>query len=139
VTYTKWPTFSEFVSFILDEDKMKHLLDMHWTPITKFCTPCQVKFDIVVKFETLDEDQRYLIKKANLNNVIKPEWKNNGKGRNTQDLVSKYYSQLTREQLYGIYQLFRYDLELFDYSSDEYFKLELATNEPSSEYKDKVY
>lgn len=91
----------------MDEDKVKHVLDMHWTPITKFCTPCQVKFDIVAKFETLDEDQRYLIKKANLNNVIKPEWKNSGKGRNTQDLVSKYYSQLTREQLDGIYLLFR--------------------------------
>lgn len=94
-------------SFILDEAKMKHVLDMHWTPITKFCTPCQVKFDIVAKFETLDEDQRYLIKRANLNSVIKPEWKNSGKGRNTQDLVSKYYAQLTREQLDGIYQLFR--------------------------------
>lgn len=86
---------------------MKRVLDMHWTPITKFCTPCQVKFDIVAKFETLDEDQRYLIKKANLNSVIKPEWKNSGKGRNTQDLVSKYYTQLTREQLDGIYLLFR--------------------------------
>lgn len=80
---------------------------MHWTPISKFCTPCQVKFDIVAKFETLDEDQRYLIRKTGLNHVIKPEWKNSGKGRNTQDLVSKYYSQLTREQLDGIYQLFR--------------------------------
>lgn len=33
--------------------------------------------------------------------------------------------------------IFRYDFELFDYSSDEYFKLDLATNEPSNEYKDK--
>jgi hypothetical protein len=27
--------------------------DMHWTPITNFCTPCQVDFDIIMKFETL--------------------------------------------------------------------------------------
>lgn len=33
---------------------------------------------------------------------------------------------------------FRYDLELFEYSSDEYFNLELATNEPSNEQKDKL-
>lgn len=137
VIYPKHPTFFEFISFILDEVKKKNALDMHWTPITKFCSPCQVKFDIVAKFETLDEDQRYLIAKANLNNIIKPEWKNYGKGRNTQDLVTKYYSQLTREQLDGIFEFFRYDFELFDYSSDEYFKLDLATNEPSNEYKDK--
>lgn len=48
-----YPTFPEFVNFLLDEIKAKKELDMHWTPITNFCTPCQVKFNVVAKFETL--------------------------------------------------------------------------------------
>lgn len=84
---------------------------MHWTSITKFCTPCQIKFNIIAKFETLDEDQRYIIKKAELNNVIAPQWKNSGKGQNTQDLMTKFFSQLTREQIDGLYQLYKYASE----------------------------
>lgn len=48
-----YPTFPEFVSYLLDEIKAKKELDMHWTPITNFCTPCQVKFNVIVKFESL--------------------------------------------------------------------------------------
>jgi len=80
---------------------------MHWTPITSFCTPCQVKFDIIAKFETLKDDQRYLIEKAGLNHQIAPQWKNSGKGKNTIDLVMKYYAQLTPNQIQELYQLYK--------------------------------
>lgn len=82
---------------------------MHWTSVTKFCTPCQIKFNIFAKFETLDEDQRFLIQKAELERIIAPQWKNSGKGQNTQNLVTKFFSQLTRDQLEGLYKLYRYD------------------------------
>lgn len=93
---------------------------MHWTPITNFCTPCQVKFDIIAKFETLDEDQKYLIDKAGLSLTIKPEWKNSGKGKNTNELLMSYYAQLTKSQINNLFELFKYDFELFDYSPSEY-------------------
>lgn len=51
---TRWPRFSEFVNFLIDEWLGGKELDMHWTPITTFCTPCQVKFDIIAKFETIN-------------------------------------------------------------------------------------
>lgn len=98
---------------------------MHWTPITHFCTPCQVRFDVIAKFETLDEDQKYLIEKAGLGHLIKPQWKNSGKGKNTQELLMKYYAQLTKYQINGLYEMFRYDFELFNYSPDEYVKVGL--------------
>lgn len=114
----KYPSFSEFVTYLLDEKGKT--LDMHWTPITEFCTPCQVKFDVIAKFETLEDDQKYLIEKAELQNVISPQWKNSGKGKSTKDLVLKYYSELTRSQVEKLYEFFRYDFELFNYSYDEY-------------------
>lgn len=120
---SRWPTFPEFVDFLLSEAKTGAIMDMHWTPVAKFCTPCQVKFDVIAKFETLEEDQRYLIDKAGLGNVIKPEHKNSGKGKKTNELLMSHYAQLTKSQVKGIFQIFKYDFELFDYSPNEFFKV----------------
>jgi len=37
----------------VDVQQKGDTFDMHWAPITHFCTPCQVDFDIIMKFETL--------------------------------------------------------------------------------------
>lgn len=131
---SRWPTFPEFVDFLLFEAKFGTNLDMHWTPITNFCTPCQVKFDVILKFETLEEDQRYLIEKAGLGNVIKPEHKNSGKGKNTNEQLMNQYAQLTKSQVRGLHEVFKYDFELFDYNPDTFIKaaLEDDPNAPKS-------
>ena len=49
----RWPTFAEFVQYLVDIHKKGESFDMHWSPITQFCTPCQVNFDVIMKFETL--------------------------------------------------------------------------------------
>lgn len=49
----RYPLFEEFVRWLLCEWRAGNELDMHWTPIANFCTPCQVRFDIIAKFETL--------------------------------------------------------------------------------------
>ncbi|CRL06910.1 CLUMA_CG019471, isoform A [Clunio marinus] len=128
---SRWPTFPEFVDFLLFEAKANTYLDMHWTPVTNFCTPCQVKFDVIAKFETFEDDQKYLIEKAGLGSIIKPEHKNTGKGKNTNELLMSHYAELTKSQVKGLYQVFKYDFELFDYSPDEFIKI-AREDDPSS-------
>ncbi|XP_055621382.1 carbohydrate sulfotransferase 11 isoform X2 [Toxorhynchites rutilus septentrionalis] len=119
----KYPTFPEFVNYMLDETRHPHLeIDMHWIPVTYFCTPCFFHYDVIAKFETLEEDQNYLISTAQLGNVIKPQWKNAGKGAHTNDVVLKLFSELSDDQLRGLYEYYRYDFELFGYGIDEYFR-----------------
>jgi chondroitin 4-sulfotransferase 11 len=131
---TRWPTFSEFVEFLLFETAHGSDLDMHWIPMHAFCTCCQVRFDLILKFETLDEDQRYLIERAGLIGIIRPEHKNSGKGhKNTNELLMSYYAQLSKSQVKGLYQLYKYDFELFDYSPTEY--LDAAKDDESEEKK----
>ena len=43
------PTFPQFVQFIIDSEKKGEMLDEHWTPINKFCTPCLFDFDVIAK------------------------------------------------------------------------------------------
>ncbi|CAG5049306.1 unnamed protein product [Parnassius apollo] len=119
----RYPVFEEFVAYVLDEAKAKRTLDMHWTPYTDFCTPCKFNFDVILKFETLDEDQRFLIQMARLQDVVKPEWRNSGKGTNTLHIINHLYSRLKKSQLDGLYKLYRYDLQLFNYTVDNYYEI----------------
>lgn len=128
---SKVPTFQEFVLYLLDCVKNGDTLDMHWTPITEFCTPCMYDFDIIAHTETLQEDQEYLIYKAGLQDVIKPEWKNSGKGVTSQQ-IEDYYSQLTRAQILQLYHIYRYDFELFDYTLTGYLDVGIMDNDPAA-------
>lgn len=92
--------------YLLDCVKQSQPLDMHWTPITEFCTPCMFDFDIIAHTETLQEDQQYLIRKANLEDLVEPQWKNAGHGITSRQ-ISKYYSQLTRSQILQLYHIYR--------------------------------
>ncbi|XP_072942378.1 carbohydrate sulfotransferase 11 isoform X2 [Epargyreus clarus] len=116
----RYPVFEEFVSYVLDEAKAKRTLDMHWTPYTDFCTPCKVNFDVILKFETLDEDQRFLIQMARLQDIIKPEWRNSGKGTHN---INHLYSRLKKSQLDGLYKLYKNDFTLFNYTIDSYYEI----------------
>lgn len=104
----RWPTFEEFVRYLIDTHNINRKFDMHWVQITKFCTPCMLRFDVIVNFDTLQEDQLYLIRRSKLDRILKPEWKNPGKGKNTKDLVAGYYSQLTADQIRQLYHIYRY-------------------------------
>ncbi|RVE48297.1 hypothetical protein evm_007048 [Chilo suppressalis] len=116
------PLFEEFVSYLLDEWKAKRALDMHWTPYTGFCTPCKFNFDVILKFETLDEDQRFLIQLARLQNIVKPEWRNSGKANTLHD-ISHLYSRITKSQLDGLYKLYEYDFKIFNYTIENYYEI----------------
>ncbi|XP_047519989.1 carbohydrate sulfotransferase 11-like isoform X2 [Pieris napi] len=119
----RYPVFEEFVSYVLDETKAKRTLDMHWTPYTSFCTPCKFNFDVILKFETLDEDQRFLIQMSRLQDIVRPEWRNSGKGTNTLHNINHLYSRLSNSQLDGLYNLYRYDFQLFNYTIQNYYDI----------------
>uniref|UniRef100_A0A1Q3FN39 Carbohydrate sulfotransferase n=1 Tax=Culex tarsalis TaxID=7177 RepID=A0A1Q3FN39_CULTA len=119
----KYPTFAEFVNYMLDEVRHPHFeIDMHWIPVTYFCTPCFFHYDVIAKFETLEEDQNYLISVGQLGNIIKPQWKNAGKGAHTNDVVLKLFGELEDEQVRGLYEYYKYDFELFGYGVEDYLK-----------------
>lgn len=103
----KYPTFPEFVRWLLDQIARGNFLDMHFVAASKFCTPCLINFDIIIKFESLDQDQLYLIEKTGLKRIIAPEWRNVGKGKNTLELLQQFYSQLSRKELDGLYKYYK--------------------------------
>ncbi|XP_066249722.1 carbohydrate sulfotransferase 11-like [Euwallacea similis] len=130
-TGPKHPTYPEFISWLVDSAKGGKALDMHWTPIVEFCTPCMFNIKIIAHTETLEEDQDYIIRTAGLHNVIKPQWQNAGKG-STSAHISSHYSQLTRSQILQLYHIFRFDFELFNYSLAGYLEVGQPDQDPSA-------
>lgn len=45
-------TFAEFVEFVMDSNNPVYN-DRHWIPYSKTCDPCRVKYDYVIRLETM--------------------------------------------------------------------------------------
>ena len=54
-------TFDEFVQYLLDPRK-KHPLNEHWKPMHELCSPCYYKYDLIGKYQTVEEDAQYILK-----------------------------------------------------------------------------
>ena len=59
------PTFWEFVQGITREG----INDRHWNPVSLQCNLCHVKYDYIIKLETMAEDNKDLFDKLNFTNI----------------------------------------------------------------------
>ncbi|GAB0089549.1 Carbohydrate sulfotransferase [Sergentomyia squamirostris] len=120
------PTFSEFVNYILKEDHAHHELCVHWRPIVDLCTPCQVNFNVIAKFETLDEDQKYILETANISDIISEQWRNVGKPMKR--TIEEFYNELSEQQVSELFELYKSDFEIFDYSINNFIRNNTSAN-----------
>ncbi|XP_071514124.1 carbohydrate sulfotransferase 11-like isoform X2 [Panulirus ornatus] len=111
------PSFRQFVQYILDEEETGQALDMHWIPQSRFCTPCLVNFTVFAKVETLQEDANYVIFTSGIDKVISPKIINRSLGVSTDTLTRQLLCQLLPSQMEALLQLYRLDLQLFDYEA----------------------
>ena len=138
-----WPDFVEDVviknEFVLSEDQLDNLnypgtwLKTHWAPFWFTCGLCNSDLapDMLVKLETLRWDLPEVLEAMGLSREIKfPDIRVTGNDDNfsegnrvSEEFVGKYYSQLTRLQILHLYELYRTDFQMFDYSVDKYLEL----------------
>ena len=87
---TSPPTFAEYVRYLLDlTDDLTNPKDWRVVDCVQayysVCAPCDVKYDVIVKLETHDEDTEFLIRRNNLTELQEPftMWKHSSKGQNS--------------------------------------------------------
>ncbi|XP_071547882.1 carbohydrate sulfotransferase 11-like [Panulirus ornatus] len=124
---TMVPSFPQFVQFLLDETAKGAKLDEHWVPMNDFCTPCLVPFDVFAKVETLEEDGNYIIFSAGIEDLIKPKRINRSRNEPTDEVADKFLCQLSQKQMEGLLELYKYDLELFEYDASKYIECTLSS------------
>uniref|UniRef100_A0AAG5DRL1 Carbohydrate sulfotransferase n=1 Tax=Anopheles atroparvus TaxID=41427 RepID=A0AAG5DRL1_ANOAO len=117
------PTFQDFVRYVVDEFRDSHPTDLHWRPINDLCTPCLARYDFILKMETFAQDMEYLANRTQLSGKIDRVQMNHSRRDSVNRLIKKYFSQLTRQQLQDLYDIYKIDFDLFEYSSKKYFEL----------------
>ena len=113
--------------------------------IWRRCIPCAIDYDVIIKFETLEEDSQYLIEHCHLDNKISVSHenaaptgartalgqKNKSKkvkaGKAEPDRASsssaqsvKYFQDIEEDKMRQLYEHYLLDFEIFGYSADEY-------------------
>ncbi|XP_064112087.1 carbohydrate sulfotransferase 10-like [Macrobrachium nipponense] len=121
-----FPTFEEFVQYVIDSTAdLKTLKDWKkvicWQPYWTKCGVCAHDFQMIMKTETMEEDERFLVKLANLHELDKVhEWRHSKKSDIEKE---EFFKQLSTEQVHSLYQRYHLDFLLFGYSIDKYLEL----------------
>ncbi|XP_071549737.1 carbohydrate sulfotransferase 11-like isoform X2 [Panulirus ornatus] len=106
-------TFPEFVNYLVEtgQDSLQSLNE-HWAPYVDLCHPCTIKYNIIGKYETLDEDSEYILRKIGAPHDLHfPPLV----ASRTASLVADHMASLTQELSQKLYNLYKFDFKLFEY------------------------
>ncbi|XP_071951471.1 carbohydrate sulfotransferase 14-like [Antedon mediterranea] len=112
-------TFKDFVRFLIDENQTnhKHWENIHWGYQYDRCRPCEIKYDIIGNFETLQDDSKYIMKITGTSDVTSFPSSNGSNPTNSSSKTSlqSYFSGLPLEYVRSLYERFKIDFEMFGY------------------------
>ena len=111
-------TFKEFVEFTLK------INDHHWNSLRLFCDPCKIKYDYILRMETMQRDSQVLMRDlyptagpipvANAaRNIAKT---NNITSTFVQPKTLEIFSQLSSNTLQKVFKKHDFDLAFYGYS-----------------------
>jgi len=111
-------------------DEMGSWVKHHWAPYWYTCGVCTPgNFpDFILKTETLPWDIPLVLKEMKMpDDIVFPDIRVTGSDDNgsegnkpSENYVQKYYSRLTKLQVLRLYQLYKMDHDMFDYSPETY-------------------
>ena len=115
------PTFNQFVEYITHNKTDLSLLDIsiprHWLPQSQLSSPCDIRYDYILKIESISEEAEYFLRSQNFDTDVhypasasKVTTSSNNEGS-----FQEYYSRLRPKQVKSLINYYQEDLSLFDY------------------------
>ncbi|XP_076820622.1 carbohydrate sulfotransferase 8-like [Clavelina lepadiformis] len=104
-------TFEDFVNFLVNSSNK----DMHWERFEVICGPCFHHYDVIAKFETLEQDVTYLENVLKISDEHKTIFFPSRERRTNDEKVEGYFSDLSKELQMKIYEKYKRDFEIFGY------------------------
>ena len=115
---------TEFISNLLvfSNRTMAHCwMDDHWIPYIANCALCNIEYSAVAKLENIQEDLQFIGQMAGIEfEMIQI---NPSSGGSTSELAREYFSQLKKDDVKKLYELYKIDFLMFGYSPDVYFNI----------------
>lgn len=113
-------TFNEFVKYLIGLSPMEKP-DIHWDQQYNICTPCDINYDFIGKYETLKSDvERALGIMGASEKVTFPDIGKKRKGQETKTLMKKLYSQISEQEFVQLKKIYELDYEFFEYRKPIY-------------------
>ncbi|XP_030623851.1 carbohydrate sulfotransferase 11 [Chanos chanos] len=116
-------TFREFAEYITDPATQREgPLNEHWQTVYSLCHPCHVHYDLVGKYETLEEDAGLVLRLAGVADTLSfPSYAKST--RTTDQMTAMFFNNISAQQQNQLYQLYKLDFLMFNYSTPSYLKL----------------
>ena len=121
-------TFPEFVDHVVRDCKY-HPCNEHWEPQYIHCNYCDIRYDIIGRVETLEDDLEYIAEvnnfKSDLHRIkdelhVHQTFKREIGINEKTDKIKRYFMQLNSTQVNNIYRMYKIDFEMFGYSTEPY-------------------
>lgn len=121
--------FETFLDYVINENAHhnSNAVNNHWKKFQDRCGFCTLKYDVIGRMESFDEDTRYIFLKANLIQEIPLELselavhqtkkKSRSKGdKSPSNRTLTYFANVSQAMIQSIYQVYKIDFELFEYN-----------------------
>ena len=106
-------TFSEFVRFLLRQNKLGNPLDWHWDLQSRVCKPCLVDYDFIGTQETITKDTEELIRIAHIENIFSEL---TAKKKNTTSaIIRETFVNITAQEKRQLIEMYSVDYTMFGY------------------------
>ena len=124
---TKNVSFSSFADKVINRFAEQRV-NIHWILFSSRCQHCYIPYTMIGRMETFDEDVRYIILKNRLEKqlpitkALQFKSKNSSLRDNKENksITMQHFSQLTKQQIEKLYELYKMDFELFKYDIDDF-------------------
>ena len=128
--YADRPTWDEFVRFVVAHEYRQ--ADKHWMRYVNLCQPCLIKYDAIIKLETIEEDAREFVSNMKPRGNFSIGHHNPSVGNKDKPFL-EYMSELSPDSIQGLRKFYGIDMDMFGYDLGE-------NNNPVCQYsKDKDY
>ncbi|XP_068216698.1 carbohydrate sulfotransferase 11-like [Palaemon carinicauda] len=110
LTNIEWTEFVDFLTFGKGQTS-----EDHWRSYTSLCHPCAINYDVVAKFETLEEDSERFLRLINAPEDLHFPNTSRTARRIDSTLWEDYQKQLTKRQVDALYKAYQKDFQMFEY------------------------
>uniref|UniRef100_A0A8C0S5G3 Carbohydrate sulfotransferase n=1 Tax=Canis lupus familiaris TaxID=9615 RepID=A0A8C0S5G3_CANLF len=89
--------FEEFVAYLIDpHTQREEPFNEHWQTVHSLCHPCHIHYDLVGKYETLEEDSNYVLRLAGVGSYLKfPTYAKST--RTTDEMTTEFFQNISSE------------------------------------------
>lgn len=113
-------TFKEFLIYFVDSFDTNSYMNEHFVPAHLLCHPCEIQFDYIGKYETINQDASYIFDKLKID-IEFPGKNDNYSSVSTAAVAEEYYRPVPSHVLKHVMRILWRDYTLFGYAVPDWY------------------